>query len=169
MVRGRDGGMIEMSRSDLDGLLKGSNVKPRVKRELRFVPEEIGEWEDRDFLAVFNKSRSEGVLIVPLDRTYIIQFRLQKRMPNKTGRVEAIICDFCATWQRGSNSAIISFDRTDKSSASFLCCADLECSLHVRDKTSESAISRTQLRENNTVEDRIERLIDRLGSKIISN
>lgn len=119
------------------------------------------------FLAVTNRSRSEGVLIAPLDKLYVVSFQLQKRNPNKTGKVEAIICDLCITWQRGASSAMISFYKED-STVSFLCCADLDCGLHVRDKTSAAKLSRTQLREDNSIEQRIERLRDKL-ERILSD
>ncbi|MNY56422.1 hypothetical protein D3C86_1925030 [compost metagenome] len=94
---------------------------------------------------------------------FVVPFRLQARKASSmTGRVEAIICDFCSTWQRGSNSAVITFDRSDKSSRSYLCCADLLCSLHVRDLTTQAALSRTQLREQVTPERRVERLRESL-------
>jgi len=63
-------------------LLVAGQIKPRLRRELRFVPEEITDWEDRDFLPVFNKSRSEGVLIASLEPLKIMPFRLQKRTAN---------------------------------------------------------------------------------------
>lgn len=136
-------------------------MKPRLKRELRFVPEEISGWEDRDFIAVMNRAQSEGVLIAELGERYVAPFRLQKRSANSQGRVEAIICDFCATWQRGSNSFVISFQK-EKGSVSFLCCGDLLCSFHVREKTLESKLSRMQLRETISVEGKIRRLRNRL-------
>jgi hypothetical protein len=159
--------MNAITREELTSVLKIANIKSRIKRDIRFVPEEITNWENRDFLAVTNRSRSEGVLIAPLEKLYIMPFELQKRVSNKTGRVEAIICDFCATWQRGSNSAIISFQK-DKVSVSFLCCADLLCSLHVRSQTTASTLSRVQLRENNSAEDRIRRLGMRLETILSS-
>jgi hypothetical protein len=153
--------MRAITRDDFADLVKTANIKPRVRRDMRFVPEDITDWEDRDFLAVMNRSKSEGVLVAPFDTYYIAPFQLQKRKPNSVGRTEAIICDFCVTWQRGSNSAIISFTR-EKSTVSFLCCGDLLCSLHVRNKTPAAKISRTQLRENNTVQQRVERLRTKL-------
>lgn len=137
------------------------SIKPRLKRELRFVPEEISDWDERDFIAVMNKSKSEGVLVAELEERYTATFRLQKRSANAMGRVEAIVCDLCATWQRGSNSVVISFQK-EKGSASFLCCGDLLCSFHVREKTNESKLSRTQLRESISVERKIQRLKERL-------
>lgn len=157
--------MNAIDRSQLSTLLDTARVKPRIKRELRFVPEEIVDWENRDFLAVMNRSRSEGVLVLPFAQMRIVSFQLHSRQANKTGRVEAIICDFCATWQRGSNSAVISIQRAG-STNSFLCCADLDCSLHVRSKTPASVLSRTQLRESNSIEERIERLQARLSDKL---
>ena len=157
--------MKAIPREGLGALLDENRIKPRLKRDLRFVPETIADWEDRDFLAVTNRSKSEGVLIVSAEKYIVMPFTLQSRKANAAGRVEPIICDFCATWQRGSNSAVISFQKY-RSSQSFLCCGDLNCSLHVRDKTPESKLSRTQLRENMTPQARIERLRSRLLSKL---
>jgi hypothetical protein len=159
--------MHTVTREEFETLLKQASIKPRLRRELRFVPEEIAHWNERDFLAVLNKSKSEGVLIIlRAEAVRVLPFRLQKRTANASGRVEAIICDFCASWQRGSNSAIISIIESDKSSRSFLCCQDLDCSLHVRDLTPAAAVSRAQLRETMTVEDRVERLKRRLREKL---
>lgn len=125
------------------------------------MPEEISDWSDRNFIAIMNKGKTEGVLVAELERRYAVPFRLQKRTANAAGRTEAIICDFCATWQRGSHSAVISFQK-EKGSVSFLVCADLLCSLHVRDKTNAAELSRTQLRETISPEGRIVRLRQRL-------
>lgn len=144
-------------------LLANSRIKRRLREELRFVPEAVANWEDRDFLVVTNKSGSEGVLIIPSASFRIVPFGLQERTANNAGRIEAIICDICATWQRGSNSAVITFAK-NTSNVSFLVCADLACSLHVRNKTAQSKLSRVQLRENMTPDARIKRLKLRLRS-----
>ncbi|HEY5695734.1 MAG TPA: FBP domain-containing protein [Candidatus Saccharimonadales bacterium] len=138
------------------------SLRPRLRRELRFVPEEITDWLDRDFLAITNKQGNEGVLLIPFLHNAVVPFTLQARKPNAKGRVEAIICDICATWQRGPHSAAITFTDGDKRSVSFLCCADLNCSLHVRDKTDAAKLSRTQLREHILPEGRVRRLKERL-------
>jgi len=153
--------MQPITRDEFAQLLVASSVRPRLRRELRFVPEEIESWEDRDFLAVTTKSGAEGVLIVPFADMRVVPFRVQKRTPNHMGRTEAIICDICATWQRGTHSQILTLDK-QKSSSSFLVCDGLKCSLHVRNKTPEAVLSRTQLRENNSIEERIERLKQRM-------
>jgi len=153
--------MNAMGRDEFTNLVKAAGVKLRLQRELRYVPEEITDWQDRDFLAVTNRSGNEGVLVAPLDGQHVAVFGLQKRTANSTGRVEAIICDLCATWQRGSNSAVMTFEK-ERSSVSFLVCADLACSAHVRGKTAAATLSRAQLREDISVEGRVERLRDRL-------
>ena len=156
--------MSPITREQFSTLTKG--LKQRLRRELRFVPEEVTDWRDRDFLAVTNKQGNEGVLIIPFMDDLVMPFTLQVRKPNAKGRVEAIICDICATWQRGPYSTIITFADGDRRSVSFLCCADLNCSLHVRDKTAAATLSRTQLREQISPEDRIMRLQQRLMAMI---
>lgn len=158
--------MKAITRQEFSDYIEVSTVKPRLRRELRFVPEEINDWQDRDFLAVTNRSSSEGVLLVKSDSMQVIPFRLQPRKPNQKGRVEAIICDFCATWQRGTHSAVITFPRKDGSSLSLLCCGDLDCSFHVRGKTQAATLSRTQLREDITPVQRINRLGVRIRSVV---
>lgn len=153
--------MKSINRSHLQILLKDASIKRRLVDDLRFAPEAITDWHDRDFIAIFNRSHGSGVLIYPECET-VVAFRLSRRTSSAKGRVEPIICDICATWRRGTESAIITFDRGN-SSVSFLCCEDLLCSLHVRDKTEVALLSRTQLRENMDTPQRIERLGQRLS------
>ncbi len=143
------------STTDLTTALKAARVKPRIIRELRYVPSEIADVEERDFLAIMNKSRSEGVLLLG-DKYH--PFSLARKAASSTGRTDGIICDICATWQRGSNAARITLPKGDKRTVSYLVCADLDCSLHVRDLTPESKLSRAQLREHIMPTGRIERL-----------
>jgi hypothetical protein len=151
--------MNSLTREEFTQRIGAVRLKPRLVRELRFVPAEIINWEQRDFLTVLTKSKNEGVLLYG-DST--IPFELSKRKPGTSGRVEPIICDLCATWQRGLNSAIISFHKSDKSTISYLCCADLDCSLHVRGLTAAGKLARTQLREDLISVRRVERLHMRL-------
>lgn len=137
---------------------KAASLKRRIVRELRYVPSEVTDAEQRDFLVVTNKAGSAGVLLFG-DK--IVAFEKTARTANRQGRVEAIICDICATWQRGSNSTVVSFV-TPKGSVSHLVCGDFNCSLHVRDLTDQSKLSRTQLREHIEPEQRIARLHARL-------
>lgn len=145
-------------------LLKDARIKPRIIRELRYVPSEILHSESRDFLVIMNKSRSEGVLLFE-DLFY--PFSLTKKAASSTGRIDGIICDICATWQRGSNAARITLPKDEKTTVSYLVCADLDCSLHVRDMTPDSKLSRVQLREHISPQDRATRLRGSL-SRILS-
>ncbi len=151
--------MMLPTREELTKLLTAARISKRILRDLRYVPEEITYPDERDFLAIMNKASSEGVLLY--DET-VIPFQLSKRTANYAGRTEAIICDICATWQRGTNSAVLTLRRSTERSSSYLVCADLDCSLHVRDMTNASKLSRVQLREHITIPERIERLTTRL-------
>lgn len=160
--------MKQLTKKSIESILDEFGIKKKLRLELKFFPDEATNWSERDFIAITDRHRSQGVLIAELGSLFVIPFRLQVRRANSaTGRVEAIICDFCSTWERGSNSAVITFDRSDKNSRSYLCCADLLCSLHVRDLTNQARLSRTQLREQTTPARRVERLRENL-EKIIT-
>jgi hypothetical protein len=152
--------MIVPQRDELTALLKKHGASKRLQRDIRYVPEEITYADERDFLAVTNKAENEGVLVY---ENVVVPFTLSKRSANSRGRVEAIICDICATWQRGTNSAVMTLKKDAKHSISHLVCAGLDCSLHVRDLTDVAKLSRTQLREYITPEDRVKRLKTRLA------
>lgn len=151
--------MILPTRDELAQTLKQHRVSRRLVRDLRYVPEEVTDANEREYLAITTKSGNEGVLLYGAQ---LVSFTLAKRSPNQNGRIEAIICDICATWQRGTNSAVLSFKKSDKKTVSYLVCADLDCSLHVRGLTAASTLSRTQLREQIDVGGRIARLHNRL-------
>lgn len=153
------------TREELIELLKEQRISKRLIRDLRYVPEAITYPEFRDFLTVMNKSSSEGVLLY---EGYVVPFSLTKRSANRSGRIEAIICDICASWRRGTGSAVLTFKKSATRSASFLVCLDLDCSLHVRDMTEASKLSRTQLREHMTPEARVERLRIRLEALLVT-
>lgn len=141
----------------LPEMFASHGVSKRLIRELKYVP--IDDIEDRDFAVVYNRQKSAGVLIfdgLPL------QFSLEKRKASSKGRVEPIICDLCKTWRRGSESALITFRRRGASSVTYLCCGDLDCSLHARGQTKVAVLSKTQLREQVDTEARIKRLQDKL-------
>ena len=152
--------MEPLSRDHFSDLLRQARVKRRLVRELRFVPEAITDWSDRGFIAVSTRSGNEGVLVTY--DTKCLPYTLSRRT-NPSGRVAPITCDICMTWQRGTNSAILTFE-THEGTISFLVCADLACSLHVRTITPEAVLSRAQLQEDLTNEDRIQRLRTRFNA-----
>ena len=157
--------MLPIDRDAFALLVKSSPAKLRLRKTLRFVPEEVANWDLRDFLIVTDKSGREGVLLYGEE---VVPFTLHPRTAKSSGRVEAIICDICATWRRGTESATITFQAGERRSVSHLVCADLDCSLHVRGLTDASVLSRSQLREDLTPDARVARLHMRLKA-IIGN
>jgi len=151
--------MHKITREEFAERLVGARIKQRLCKALRFVPEEVTEWDSRDFLVVTDKSGNEGVLI---HQDAIVPFTLSPRAARTGGRVAAIICDICATWRRGPESAMLTLPKGDNRSVSYLVCADLDCSLHVRAMTSAGILSRSQIREDITPDRRVERLRERL-------
>lgn len=153
--------MYTITREGFTERIATAHIKPRLRKILRFVPEEITDWDARDFLAVTDKSGNEGVLLY---RDVTVPFTLSPRVARTGGQVAAIICDICATWRRGPESAVLTLPKGDRRSVSYLVCADLNCSLHVRAMTDAGMVSRSQIREDITPERRIERLHERLAA-----
>jgi hypothetical protein len=160
--------MEKLDRSQFSVLLKKQRIKPRLVRELRFVPEDIASWDDLELLAITTRSKSEGLLLVQIDDFYVIPYELAIGLKdNTTGRSRPVVCDFCYTWQQGGKVGRITFRRiSDDHTFTYLCCADLQCSQHVRNKTAEATLSRAQLHEDITVEQRITRLRVKIGNVI---
>jgi hypothetical protein len=164
--------MRTLNQEEFTHILQQVDIKPRVKKELKFVsstshlPE---DWSNYELVAIADRTGDKGVLLLqPSDALYIAQYELSRRIVDShTGRDRAIICDFCYTWQPGSNAAGITFTHADtKHKISFLCCGDLACSQHVRTVTKASVVSRAQLKENLSDNDRIARLKTKLIKKI---
>jgi len=153
-----------------DQLLDESTLKQRLKRELRFNTSishlDDSKWDEIEMINISSRSGNEGVLMLGLSSSiYLLPYQFKKIGPSaSTGRPQPIICDFCKTWQSGTRARTITFTnvKSSKSNVTYLCCGDLRCSDHVRSKSSASKISRTQLREDMTNENRIDRLNERL-------
>ena len=164
--------MKTLNAQTFNHILKQADIKPRFKKELRFVSSVRGladDWSEYELISITDRTGDAGVLLLqPSDRIFIVQYELSRRIVDAgTGRDRAVICDFCYTWQPGSNAASITFNSSPtKHSVRLLCCADLNCSEHVRTMTKASKLSRTQLRENMTDESRVARLKQRL-TKVI--
>lgn len=150
-----------ISKERFQELLLGTGLNKKRRELIRYQPETISHWEDRDFLAVFDRTGNGGVMIY---NEQMIPFSLAQRKANAAGRVEAIICDICATWRRGTASGVLNFKKSTTRAVSYLVCADLDCSLHIRGLTEASKLSKVQLREQITTEAKIERLHNRLGT-----
>jgi len=156
--------MKQINRTDLDQILKGNGIKARLAKELRFPVLASDQWKNIELLAVYTKDSNKGVLVLsPGNYITALPFSINRRVADqRTGRLKPIICDFCFTYQKGSNAAVITFAKGAQSSMSHLCCADLLCSSHVRDLTPVSTYSRTQLHEDLDAPQRVERLQQRL-------
>ncbi|RYF29396.1 MAG: hypothetical protein EOO17_01530 [Chloroflexi bacterium] len=160
--------MKHLSLDTFNELLSETTLKPRIKRELKFVASTqmlADDWSDRELLAIADRTGQKGVLLLqPNADLYIASYELSRTIVDSmTGRQRAIICDFCYTWQAGSNAASVTIaDPVTKSSVRFLCCADLNCSQHVRTLTKESIMSRAQLRESIDNNARVQRLQTKL-------
>ena len=152
--------MHSIDRDQFAALLKDQRIKSRLARELRFKPEDISEWVHLELLAVGTRSGAEGLLLIQTENFYVLPYELTTGITDKsTGRSKPITCDLCYTWQPGGNAASITFTRpADSHTFTYLCCADLQCSLHVRNLTPEAIVSRSQLHEDITVGQRIIRL-----------
>ena len=151
--------MHSISREEFAERIAMARIKPRLRKILRFVPEEITDWSSRDFLAVTDKSGNEGVLIYQ-DTT--VPFILSPRVARAGGKVSAVICDICATWRPDPESAVFTLPKGDSRSVSYLVCADLDCSLHVRGMTDAGILSRSQIHGDITPDRRQERLRERI-------
>ena len=162
--------MKALNLEQFNQLIAKVEFKPRLKRELRFINSTstmiARDWHEAELLSITDRTGNKGVLLLaPNDDIYVLPYELSRGITNQqTGRTQPIICDFCRTWQNGSNAGSIIFrkGRQPLSSVRFLCCADLACSQHVRSNTSSSHTSRARLREDLTDEQRIERLKERL-------
>ncbi len=150
--------MTELTHETLELMLDEARISRRLKQRIILSTAGI-DWSVRDFITLRDKSGNEGVMIF---ESTVTSFTLHKRKAASTGRVASIICDICATWQSGPRSALLTLKRSDHT-ATFLVCGDLDCSLHVRDMSDASRISRTQLKEHITSEARISRLHKQLS------
>lgn len=151
--------------TDFEQIVKAAGVRGKLLRELRFVPEQIADWDEREFVHTTDRTGDKGALVIELaSQRYAAPYELTRRVIDKaTGRSKPITCDLCYTWRGGGDGARIRFIRaSDKHSITLLCCGDLACSGHVRGKTTAAKLSRANLREDMTNEQRIWRLESKL-------
>jgi len=158
-----------LTQPQFDELMTQASIRPRMKREVRFA-QSVGAlspdaWRDSELLAVSDRAGNKGVLLLDSGAAlYGVSYELSRGITSSNGKAQPIICDFCRTWQTGSRSGSVTLIKPvrDSGSVTFLCCADLECSRHVRNLTSAAKTSRSQLREDMSSEERIARLRSRI-------
>src|SRR4051812_6959349 len=106
--------MISMTQSEFNKLLSYSDIKSRFIKELKFVASTSNlsdDWADYELLSITDRTENAGILLLqPENALYAGQYEISRRIIDaSTGRDRAIICDFCYTWQPGSNAASITF------------------------------------------------------------
>lgn len=163
--------MKQLTQDEFNEVMNQASIRPRVKREVRFAQSTSGlsdeEWHETELLAVSDRAGNRGVLLLDSgEALYVAAYEVSRGITSSNGQAQPIICDFCRTWQTGSRSGSVTLMRPvrDSGSVTFLCCADLECSRHVRNLTSAAKTSRSQLREDMSNEERIERLRVRISA-----
>ena len=156
--------MIKITLEQFNAYITEAGVKPRLKNSLRFIQSTEAmtdeQWANRELLPITDRTGTNGVLLIGLENElHILPYELHSGITSSsTGRSQSIICDFCKTWQYGNKSGSIRFRKDRVTTVAYLCCEDLKCSLHVRNLTTEAFTSRAQLREDISIEQRIERL-----------
>lgn len=157
--------MNKLNRQQFMLKLSEARISKRLIGNLKFT-EEI-DWQDAEMIAIADMSGNEGVLLIDVNDLTVLPYELRKRLGNQQGKLRSVICDLCLTWQAPGKAAQITFRRkSDRHSFTYLCCADLQCSRHVRGKTPEAELSKTQIKEDIDVEHRIERLQEKLNKLI---
>ncbi len=162
--------MQHLSNETFTELVNSTYIPPRIKREVRFnaVAQTINTdaWQHIELLAIPDRSGTKGVILLQGTQREIRvrAYEVSRGITSSTGKAQPIICDFCRTWQTGSRSGSITLYKPNRGAGTitFLCCADLLCSQHVRNLTSASRTSRSQLREDLTTEQRVARLRERI-------
>ncbi len=151
-------------------VINATVIRPRIKREVRFATATTQlsdeDWHTTELLAISDRAGNKGILLLEdIDNNlYAAGYEVSRGITSSNGKAQPIICDFCRTWQTGSRSGSVTLHKPgrDAGSISFLCCADLQCSRHVRNLTPASKTSRSQLREDMDNDQRVARLRTRI-------
>lgn len=166
--------MKALSAQDIAYCIEQSAAKKSLMEKLRpslvAASMENQDWSILELLQIPTRDEKGGVLIIESrNRLYATPYELSRGVGNKsTGQLKPVICDLCKTWQAGPRAGTVTFrkDKRSLNSTTLLCCADLNCSLHVRSRTTASKISRSQLREDINDEARVQRLQDNLEALV---
>lgn len=89
----------------LNEMTKAVGIKRRLRQELRFSSESVENWDELEYIAVYDRSMTKGVLVIELGNgRYLTAFEISRGLSDSaTGRLKPIICDLCYTWQGGRN------------------------------------------------------------------
>ena len=156
---------IKLANEIITKLKVSKNLQKRLRLSA-FGDMTESEWKLYEIIGMPTKDGAAGILFIGIDNSlYATAYEIGTVGSKSTERSKPIICDFCKTWQTGGRAGSITFrtERRSLNSIGFLCCLDLQCSLHVRNLTTSAKTSRVHLREDITQDYRIERLKDRLA------
>lgn len=152
--------MQMLDKSAAESIAKALKLNKNMQKRL-VAPVCNADWAEYELLPIPTKDGNAGILLIEFaSALYAKMYEISTITRSKTGSLKPIICDLCRTWQAGSRagSLTIHADRRSNNSVTLLCCKDLQCSLHVRTKTNAAKVSRTQLREHISADERIARL-----------
>jgi hypothetical protein len=76
--------MKTLSQDDFNELLERTDIKPRLKRELRFVSSTSkldADWSGYELISITDRTGDRGVLLIqPNDKLYIAPYELSRRI-----------------------------------------------------------------------------------------
>ena len=153
--------MKAINKEQVQDLGKQAACNKKVLAGLRLGSLLTTDWGNLDFFVLFDKTQRHGLLFYEIDqRLMAFPYTMTPKKPRRDGRHVAVICDLCKTWRRGGSIGLLTLTVAGDKHRLVGCyaCRDLNCSLHVRDLTSQATLSRTQLREDMEPAERIARL-----------
>lgn len=163
---------MKIDQEKLTELLIENGFRNKKIKEYRIPVELKAYWPEIELVMLCDKAQAKGVLLFD-DGTALsaVKYELGKIKPNRNGASTSILCDFCFTMQSRNQTALITFDlnREKTKSVGYYCCADLQCSLHVRGLTDASLRSRSKIREDITPEGRIARFVVKTSKIFATN
>lgn len=146
---------------DTSLLLINAGFKKRKLSELNLPSSFEGLDFDPEIIPLCDKAGTSGILLFEDgSERYAAVYTLKRLKPGKAGNLRPVVCDFCFTQRPGTKVALITFNlnrEKTKTVAQYIC-ADLACSMHVRGLTDALVIAKSQVSEDITIDDRIERL-----------
>ena len=143
--------MKRINQDSLNKLLKREGINQRVLSKLRTKILDDLDWNNLDFFTLTNKSKKRGLLIYQSGNQVLIRsYSIRPKPANLSGQNKPMVCDICRTWRRGSSIGFMTITKSQNQNKEIgnYVCFKLDCSLHVRDMTPQSKLSKTQIRED---------------------
>lgn len=145
---------------NLPALLTKYGFSKKKLADYRIPSDFFNDWCDIEFVPFCDKAQTKGILLFEESNILkVAKFELKKLKPGLGGVSKPIICDFCFTLQPRPQVSLITFElnREKTKTLAHYCCADLQCSLHVRGLTVAALRSKSQIKEDILPEARVAR------------